>query len=133
MKHVDLVLLHGPCALHSSKHAGRLLLQIHDELIWEVDADAVADAARVVRERMERLPLRGADGFGDLPPLPVSVVAGPSCKDASRLSQHQQDRRTAVSEESFSTGSTLGVICFRISVTCLIVLTAMRKSECGSG
>ena len=40
--------------------------------------DAVADAARVVRERMERLPLRGADGFGDLPPLPVSVVAGPS-------------------------------------------------------
>ena len=55
-----------------------LLAQIHDELIWEVDADAVADAARVVRERMERLPLRGADGFGDLPPLPVSVVAGPS-------------------------------------------------------
>ena len=55
-----------------------LLAQIHDELIWEVDADAVADAARVVRERMERLPLRGADGFGALPPLPVSVVAGPS-------------------------------------------------------
>jgi DNA polymerase-1 len=49
--------------------ACRMLLTVHDELVFEVGADAVEDAAQVVRERMERavdldVPLRADIGWG---------------------------------------------------------------------
>ena len=56
--------------LRSGAHDARLLLQIHDELVFEVAEDQVADFAAVVRRLMtQALPL------GDVP-LKVDVKAG---------------------------------------------------------
>ena len=48
------------------------VLQIHDELLFEVDASRVVEAARAVRAIMER----AGDEFGFTVPLPVKVSAG---------------------------------------------------------
>ena len=45
------------------------------------------------------------------------VIAGTSCKDASMLSIHQSERRTAVSDASFTTGSTAAAL-VKIVVKC---------------
>ena len=45
-------------ALKREEHPGRMLLQIHDELIFEVPADALESLVELVREEMESaLPL----------------------------------------------------------------------------
>jgi DNA polymerase-1 len=49
--------------------ACRMLLTVHDELVFEVDRDAVEDAAEVIRDRMEHavaldVPLRADIGWG---------------------------------------------------------------------
>jgi DNA polymerase theta len=54
--------------------AVRLVLQVHDELLFEVDSAVLPAAARVVRETME-----AAAGTWRLSvPLPVKLSAGPS-------------------------------------------------------
>ena len=48
-----------------------MILQVHDELVFEVDAAAAADVAALIREEMERVvPLRV--------PLQVDVGVGPN-------------------------------------------------------
>jgi DNA polymerase-1 len=55
--------------LRREKHAGRILLQIHDELVFEAPAERIADLGELVREEMERaLPLAV--------PLKVDLSAG---------------------------------------------------------
>ncbi len=55
--------------LRREQHPGKLLLQIHDELVLEAPVERIADLARIVREEMETaLPLSV--------PLKVDVSAG---------------------------------------------------------
>lgn len=63
-----MILLHD--ALASGKHHGRLLLQVHDELVLEVPPDEVDEASRLVKEKMEsaavlRVPLVVEVGVGE--------------------------------------------------------------------
>ena len=44
-------------ALASAKLSARMLLQVHDELIFEVPEDEVDDTLPIVREVMENAPL----------------------------------------------------------------------------
>ncbi|XP_028162019.1 DNA polymerase nu-like isoform X2 [Ostrinia furnacalis] len=53
--------------------AAHLLLQIHDELVWEVHEDDLERAAAIVKEVME-----GCGRACGLPSLPVNVAAGRS-------------------------------------------------------
>ena len=57
------------------------VLQIHDELLFEVDASRVVEAARAVRAIMER----AGDEFGFTVPLPVKVSAGANWGDLVEL------------------------------------------------
>ncbi|KAL4704614.1 hypothetical protein ACJJTC_002871 [Scirpophaga incertulas] len=50
----------------------RLVLQLHDELLWEVDRAQLARVAGVVQRAMEQCGRRCA-----LPPLPAALAAGP--------------------------------------------------------
>ena len=60
-------------------HPGRLLLQIHDELVLEAPRDAIPGLARIVREEME--------GAMELSvPLQVDVEAGPNWLETAPLS-----------------------------------------------
>jgi DNA polymerase I len=63
-----MILLHD--ALRSGRHHGRLLLQVHDELVLEVPPDEVDEASRLVKEKMEaaatlRVPLVVEVGVGE--------------------------------------------------------------------
>ena len=63
-------------------------LQIHDELLFEVRADAVAAVAAVVRDGMERAWAWAWEGATQTPlrvPLRVSLAAGPSWGDLEPL------------------------------------------------
>jgi DNA polymerase-1 len=55
--------------LRREAHPARLLLQIHDELVFEVPSDRVADLAAIVRHEMEH-------AFELSVPLKVEVLAG---------------------------------------------------------
>ena len=63
-----MILLHH--ALRTGRHHGRLLLQVHDELVLEVPPDEVEEASRLVKEKMEaaatlRVPLVVEVGVGE--------------------------------------------------------------------
>ncbi len=63
-----MILLHD--ALRTGRHHGRLLLQVHDELVLEVPPDEVEEASRLVKEKMEaaailRVPLVVEVGVGE--------------------------------------------------------------------
>ena len=73
---------HGPCALHSSKHAGRLLLQIHDELIFEVESGRVEELQRLVRHAMQE-----AHGMELRVPLLVQIKVGPSWGELQKVEE----------------------------------------------
>jgi DNA polymerase-1 len=64
--------------LRRERLPARMLLQIHDELIFEVSPDAVTTLARLVREEM------GA-ACRLLVPLKVDVKAGSNWADAEPL------------------------------------------------
>jgi DNA polymerase-1 len=56
-------MLNVEARLHRDGHPGRMLLQIHDELVFETPKDEVTSLASIVREEMEgamelRVPLR---------------------------------------------------------------------------
>ncbi|MBS0261503.1 MAG: DNA polymerase I [Planctomycetes bacterium] len=66
--------------LRDEQHPGRMLLQIHDELVFEAPADRIADLAVLVRTEMEQaLPLSV--------PLQVDVSAGPNWLDTEPLAE----------------------------------------------
>ena len=52
---------------------GRLLLQVHDELVFEVDEADAADAVRAIRPMMAR----AGEAFGLRVPTPARVCVGP--------------------------------------------------------
>jgi DNA polymerase-1 len=61
--------------LRRESHPGRMLLQIHDELVFEVPADAVDSLSQIAREEMTgALELRV--------PLVVDIKSGESWLDA---------------------------------------------------
>ena len=62
-----------PCLPPRTRPRG-LRLQIHDELLFEVDAAQLQAAARLVKRLMEGV----AAVFGLSVPLPVKLSAGPS-------------------------------------------------------
>jgi DNA polymerase-1 len=66
--------------LRRDRLPARMLLQIHDELIFEVSPDAVATLATLVREEM-------AGVCRMLVPLRVDVKSGPNWADAQALGQ----------------------------------------------
>ena len=69
-------------ALKRENHPGRMLLQIHDELIFEVSADALESLVELVREEMESaLPLEV--------PLVVDCGAGENWLDVRSLDDDQ--------------------------------------------
>jgi len=64
--------------LKQERHPARMLLQIHDELIFEAPAEQVGYLARLLREEMSGVyPLRV--------PLKVDVKAGPNWADAKAI------------------------------------------------
>ena len=66
--------------LKREKHPARMLLQIHDELIFEAPAEQVGYLAELLREEMSGVyPLRV--------PLKVDVKAGPNWADAKAVPQ----------------------------------------------
>jgi DNA polymerase I len=72
-------LLDADRALRAAGIAARTLLQIHDEVLFEVREDALADAARIAAEAMR-------NAFKLEVPLRVGVAAGPSWAELESLS-----------------------------------------------
>ena len=69
---IKLAMLRIHRRLRNEDFGGRMLLQIHDELVFEVDADRAEAMGRMVVEEMtEALPLDGV-------PLKVDVGIGPN-------------------------------------------------------
>ena len=68
--------------LKREKHPARMLLQIHDELIFEAPAEQIGYLAQLLREEMSGVyPLRV--------PLKVDVKAGPNWADCRQLEEKQ--------------------------------------------
>ena len=64
--------------LKAAKFSACMLLQVHDELILEVPEDEVAQAAHLVRDRMEK-------AYSFLVPLVADVSAGPNWRDMEEI------------------------------------------------
>ena len=64
--------------LHEEQHTGRLLLQIHDELVLEVPRDDLASLTEIVRHEMEH-------AFELLVPLTVDMAVGPNWLETEKL------------------------------------------------
>ena len=71
-------LLNADRALRAAGVAARTLLQIHDEVLFEVRDEALADAARLTSDAMRQ-------AFALEVPLRVGVAAGPSWGELSPL------------------------------------------------
>lgn len=72
---IKLAMIHIHRRLQQERHPGRLLLQIHDELVFEVPESEVASLQQLVREEMEHAM--------DLDvPLKVDVAVGDNWADA---------------------------------------------------
>jgi DNA polymerase I len=75
---IKRAMLHVEARLLREQHPGRMLLQIHDELVFETPTAEVASLARIVREEMEQaMELRV--------PLRVDVEAGPNWLDTEKV------------------------------------------------
>lgn len=75
---IKRAMLHVEARLQREQHPGRMLLQIHDELVFETPTSEVASLARIVREEMEHaLELRV--------PLRVDVEAGPNWLETAKV------------------------------------------------
>lgn len=73
-----MIRLHGELQAPAWRGAARMVLMVHDELVFEVATGRVRELARVVKGVMEGVaPLRV--------PLPVKLAAGPSWGELSEL------------------------------------------------
>jgi len=66
---MKLAMIHIDSALEERGLPARMIMQVHDELVFEVERDAVAEVANLVRERMEsvgrlEVPLVVSEGHG---------------------------------------------------------------------
>ncbi|XP_038211898.1 DNA polymerase nu-like [Zerene cesonia] len=66
----------------TARRVGAPLLQIHDELLWELPQDRVASAAEIIKSTMEEC---GRE-FGITAPLPVALYSGASWGDLTEFS-----------------------------------------------
>jgi DNA polymerase I len=71
-----MVRLHATLADH--RHAARIVLQVHDELLLEVQADALGATAEAVMREMEGVAALRV-------PLKVDVKTGPNWAELERL------------------------------------------------
>ncbi|XP_038212009.1 DNA polymerase nu-like [Zerene cesonia] len=65
----------------TARRVGAPLLQIHDELLWELPQDRVASAAEIIKSTMEEC---GRE-FGITAPLPVALYSGASWGDLTEF------------------------------------------------
>ncbi len=75
---IKLAMLHVLRRLRREERKGRMLLQIHDELVFETPPEELGDLVRLVREEMTT-PLESALKLGV--PLKVDVAVGPNWLD----------------------------------------------------
>jgi DNA polymerase-1 len=66
---MKLAMIHIDSAVEERGLPARMIMQVHDELVFEVERDAVAEVANLVRERMEsvgrlEVPLVVSEGHG---------------------------------------------------------------------
>jgi DNA polymerase I-like protein with 3'-5' exonuclease and polymerase domains len=77
-----MVRIHAELQRPELRHAATLVLMIHDELVFEVRQDRVAQVAELVKHEMEgSWPLRV--------PTPVKLSVGPSWGQLSEVSLEQ--------------------------------------------
>jgi DNA polymerase-1 len=79
---IKLAMLNLHRRLRHEGHPGRMLLQIHDELVFETPADELESLAVLVREEMTT-PVEEALGLRV--PLKVDLAAGPNWLDVEEL------------------------------------------------
>lgn len=79
---IKLAMLHIQRRLERESRRTRMLLQIHDELVFEAPAEELTTAARLVREEMTASVEKALDLKV---PLKVEVAAGPNWLDAEPL------------------------------------------------
>jgi DNA polymerase-1 len=72
---IKLAMIHIDSALEKRGLPARMIMQVHDELVFEVERDAVAEVANLVRERMESVARLEV-------PLVVSESHGPNWNEA---------------------------------------------------
>lgn len=68
---LSMVLLHG----RLDRHRSRIIGNVHDSVLFEVDDDYVAEASTIITETMENLPLKKYFGFQPTVPIKVDVKA----------------------------------------------------------
>lgn len=76
---IAMVSIHRRLASKGAPAGTRMLLQVHDDLVFEVPEKSLAEAAQLVRDEME-----GAIRMNV--PVKVSVKAGPNWKDMEKIS-----------------------------------------------
>jgi DNA polymerase-1 len=72
---IKLAMIHIDSALEERGLPARMIMQVHDELVFEVERDAVGEVANLVRERMESVARLEV-------PLVVAVGHGPNWNEA---------------------------------------------------
>jgi DNA polymerase-1 len=75
---MKLGMIHTSQALHESNLSARMLLQVHDELVFEAPAEEVEEVGRLARGGMGQVAEL-------LVPLVVDLKAGPNWRDLTRL------------------------------------------------
>jgi DNA polymerase-1 len=88
---IKLAMLHVHRRLRREGRAARMLLQIHDELVFEVPPEELPAVAALVREEMT-VPVER--GLGLQVPLVVDLAAGPNWLDVENLAAPDDERRT---------------------------------------
>jgi DNA polymerase-1 len=83
---IKLAMLNVHRRLHHEKRAARMLLQIHDELVFELPAEELPAVAALVRSEMTT-PVERTLGLEV--PLVVDLAAGPNWLDVTELKEEQ--------------------------------------------
>jgi DNA polymerase-1 len=77
---IKLAMLQVEAALRPFKDAASMILQVHDELVFEVEEPILAEVARLVREKMER-------AMELLVPLTVDLKSGLNWAEMIKLNE----------------------------------------------
>lgn len=69
---LSMVLLHS----NLDRKRGRIIGNVHDAILFEIDEDYVPEAAKIIKTTMENLPLKKLFGYSPTIPIEVEVSVG---------------------------------------------------------